>query len=651
MKKILLLGGSGLLGTELRKLNFNIISPGHKDLDINSFSGGTIAHINPDIIINAAAVKDNRTIEQNPFDAVHTNIIGSAMIAMACYQLGIRYVYLSTDYIYKGDRGNYKETDEILPFNLYSWTKLGGECSARAVKNHLIIRTSFGPRKFEHNQAFMDKWTSKDYVEVIAPMILEAATSPLTGVLNLGTERKTLYDHASKLGQIKGVRLADSSYTSPYDTSFNLQKWQDYKSLKPLAKPHTNCRVCGSDKLVKYLDLGLMPLANNLEFTSIRAKQTDRFPLQVMFCESCGLSQLSVVIDPEKMYSYYTYRSGVNAPYLTHCYNMIENILPKYFKDHGLFHIDIAGNDGTLLEQAVSAYSAWGKDGYDVLNVDPASNLTAISEARGIPTINDFWSTRVAIDVVDKYGEANLITATNVFAHVDDIMLFLVACYRAMKDEGILIIECPYVIDFIDNMEFNQTYFEHLSYMSIGPMHKLCANLGLKIIEVEKQDIHGGTIRVTIAKDNSSHQVQNSVLEFLDNEFKSGFNSISIYKPWNEKVKQTIKTFGFEVLNLKKSGYKIACIAASAKGVTLLNACGINTDLIEYIVDDTPEKVGKFSPGSGIPIKNTQELLKNPPDYLIILSENFKDALSKRARSIGYKGKLVVGLPSWEIFD
>jgi hypothetical protein len=282
--------------------------------------------------------------------------------------------------------------------------------------------------------------------------------------------------------------------------------------------------------------------------------------------------------------------------------------------------------------------------------VDPASNLTAISEASGIPVKNAFWSYGVAKEITAEHGQASLITATNVFAHVDDIKDFLMACKEALTDDGILIIECPYIIDFIDNMEFNQTYFEHLSYMSVMPMHKICSTLGLKIIDVEKQEIHGGTIRVTIAKDSSNHKVQESVLEFIQNEFKLGFNNIDIYKKFDIQIKETIKKFGSEVLKLKKAGHKIACIGASAKGVTLLNSCNLGTDIIDYIVDDTPEKVGKFSPGSGIPIKNTQELIKNPPDYLIILSENFKEALTNRARSIGYSGKLVVGLPTWEIF-
>lgn len=645
--KILLIGGSGILGTELQRIRPNIIAPSHDE--VNILSDVDIAHycfvknnIHPDIIINAAAVKDNRGIEKDPRTAIQTNIVGAANTAEFCYEQNIRYVFISTDYIYPGSRGNYLETDPILPANIYAWTKLAGECSAKAVKNHLIIRTSFGPEKFEYKEAFIDKWSSKDYVQVIAPMILEAALSPLTGVLNIGTERKTLYDYASKLNNVKAVKLSESAHTTPYDTSLNLQKWINYKSENPTARPHTHCRVCGSPRLTKYLDLGLMPLANNLEFTSKRAKEKERFPLQVLFCEECGLSQLSVVIDPVKMYGYYTYRSGVNQPYVDHCRKMAEDLKHKYKFAPCNLHVDIAGNDGTLLNE-------FKKYIYNVINVDPASNLTAISEANGIPAITDFWSTEVATKILNEYGEVNLITATNVFAHVDNVRDFLKACYIALDPEGILVIECPYIVDFIENMEYDTIYFEHVSVMSISPLHQLCSNLKLRIIDVEKFGIHGGTIRITIAKETSSHPIKEIVFDLIDNERIGDFNTIGVYKKWSDDVNRLIKDFGIKILALKKQGFKIAAFAASAKGNTLLNASGINTDIIDYIVDETPEKIGKFSPGTGIPIVYKQMLRVNPPDYLVILSWNFADFIMQKVRSMGYEGAFIIPIPEFKI--
>lgn len=649
---IVLLGASGLLGEQLQKQNPDMLIPTHKEVDI-SFIESISKYLHdkkPDVVINAAAIIDNRTIENNPAKAIITNIVGAANVAIACLHLNTRLVYISTDYVYQGTHGNCKEDDPIQPFNFYAWTKLGGECSTRGVKNHLIIRTSFGSDQFTYKQAFVDKWASKDYVDVIAPMIYEAALSPLTGILNIGTERKTLYDYASRRNEdVMPVTLAETNFFTPYDTSLNLQKWIDYKASSPVAKPHTKCRCCGSKKLVKYLDLGLMPMANNLEYTSLRAKQKERFPLQVMFCEECGLSQLSVVIDPEKMFSYYAYRSSVNGGYVRHCRQMAHDILPKYFNDSGVTHIDIAGNDGTLLKEFVTAYREMGWiDGYDTINIDPATNLAAISEAQGIHTIADFWSLKLVND--NKFDDGtDLITATNVFAHVDDISEFLIAARTALRPDGILVIECPYLIDFIENFEFDTVYFEHVSYMSIIPVERICFDLDLKIINAEKQSIHGGTVRITIAHQSSKLPVQESVYQFINEERKGGFDKVDRYKKWASETGEVIKSFGSKLLQLKKEGHRISGIAASAKGNTLLNSAGITTDIMDYIVDDTPEKIGKYSPGTGIPIVQAQTLSKKPCDYLVILSWNFADDLMKRARNNGFEGSFIIPIPEFTI--
>ncbi len=639
---MLITGGSGALGKELLKLNSKIIHPTHKEMDVVDYAQclEVIKKHNPSMVIHAAAVTDNRVVEKDCAPAIQTNIVGTANLSIICAALNIRFVYISTDYVYfDGSHGNYKETDPLMPFNIYSWTKLGGECSARAVKNHLIIRTSFGGSDFPYGVAFVDKWSSKDYIDRIAPLIYEAAISPLTGVLNIGTERKTLYSHAKERNEnVKPVKLSETSFSTPYDTSLNLQKWMDYKSGKSVCNTHTKCRACGSKELTKYLDLGLMPLSNNLEMTSKAAKAAPRYPLQVMLCEDCGLSQLSVVIDPVVMFANYVYRSSVNKPYIEHCRRMAKSLS---WLNKNSFHIDAAGNDGSLLKEFKEEI------GLKVLNVDPASNLAAISEAQGIPAIADFWGSKVGFEIVKKYGHADLITATNVFAHVDNIEEFLMTARNVLADDGILIIECPYIIDYLEKMEYNQTYFEHLSYMSVGPIDKLCKKLSMKIVDVQKHDIHGGTIRVSIAKDNGEWPEEISVNAFLKMEKER--LSKSSYMEWSEKVKENISEVGEKILKLKKDGKSIVGIGASAKGNTLLNSLGFTTDIIDAIIDETSEKIGKFSPGTGIPIVHKRYFAKNKPDYVIILAENFKDALMEKAREAGFEGKFILSIPKFEI--
>jgi len=643
--KIILFGGSGLLGSKLLSINPDLISPTSSEVNVensNSVSDFIKQH-KPDLVINCSAQTDNRKIEKNTSKAIQTNIIGSANISLACIENKARLVYISTDYIYKGDRGNYKETDEILPFNFYAWSKLGGETSAMGVDNHLIIRTSFGDDNFTYKTAFNDKYTSKDYVDVIAPMIYEASISSLIGIINIGTDRKTLYDYASKKSEVQGVSVSETYHSTPIDTSLNLQRWINYKSNNSICKPHTHCRCCGSANMTKYLDLGVMPLANNLETTSKSAKEKERYPLQIMFCNDCALSQLSVVINPSKMFSYYTYRSSINGGYVSHCNDMAWEVSERYKLDNNSFVIDIAGNDGALLLEFKKIFKP------KVLNVDPATNLTAIAEQRGIESLTKFWCFETSMEVICKYGKANLITATNVFAHNDDMFDFLHSAKNALTESGVLLIEFPYIVDFINNKEYDTTYFEHLSYIAVTPIYNLCKSIGLEIFDVEKHKIHGGSVRLSISHTHA-YEKNLSVDNFLNLEKENGFLDLKKYIQWADDIEHTIKDFSEKLLNLKLEGKTISGFGASAKGNTLLNSCRINTDIIDYIADETPEKIGKFSPTTGIPIVNKQTIIDKPTDYIVILAWNFQEEIIKKLRQI-YLGKFIIPVPEFKIIE
>lgn len=644
--KIVLFGGSGLLGTQLLNINPEIIAPSSSEVNIEDKQKviDFITKNKPDLVINSAGFIDNRKIEKDPTKAITTNIVGSANISLACLMNNVRLVYISSDYIYKGDRGNYKETDEVLPFNLYAWSKLGGETSTLMVNNHLIIRTSFGTNNFSYKLAFNDKYVSKDYVDVIAPMIYEASTSSLVGILNLGTERKTIYDYAKQRNvNVKPQSVSETYFRTPSDTSLNLQKWIDYKSKESICKPHNTCRCCGSNELVKYLDLGIMPLANNLEFTSILAKEKERFPLQIMFCKECTLSQLSVVINPSKMFSYYTYRSSINGGYVKHCNKMAHELVKRFGLNENTFAIDIAGNDGALLKEFKNVFNP------KVLNVDPATNLTAIAEQQGIKSLAKFWGYETSKQIVNEYGKADIITATNVFAHVDDINEFIVSAKNTLSPKGVLVIEFPYLVDFIENKEYDTTYFEHLSYVSITPIDYLCQKVGLQLFDVEKQNIHGGTTRLSISHPNT-YEVTPNVSQYIINEINNGYNSIEKYLQWSDDIRNTITDFSTKLLELKLKGYSISGFGASAKGNTLLNSCKVSTDIMDYIADETPEKIGKFSPTTGIPIVNKQTIIDNPTDYMVILAWNFQEEIIAKLRPI-YKGKFIIPIPQFKIID
>ena len=239
MVRILLTGGTGLLGIELLKLGADLIAPGRGDLDITDASAVAtyVSELSPNVIIHAAAVTNNRDIEADPSEALDVNIKGTVNLAQACLGLQTRLVYISSDYVYKGDRGNYSESDEVLPSNLYAWTKLAGAAAVRAVTDHLIIRTSFGARVFHYPAAFTDKWSSKQYVDEVARKILKAAMGSATGVLNIGGPRRTLYEYASERNpQVQKISRGESTHDATADTSLNIDKWN---ALEASAKGNT----------------------------------------------------------------------------------------------------------------------------------------------------------------------------------------------------------------------------------------------------------------------------------------------------------------------------------------------------------------------------------------------------------------------------
>jgi novobiocin biosynthesis protein NovU/D-mycarose 3-C-methyltransferase len=400
-------------------------------------------------------------------------------------------------------------------------------------------------------------------------------------------------------------------------------------------KQHTNCRVCNSDKLVKYLDLGLMPMANSLFDSEKEAKDAKRYPLELMFCDECGLSQLSIVVDPSELYEYYTYRSSINGGYVKHSRQMAKDLAVKFNLNKDSFHIDVAGNDGALLKEFKDEI------GLRVLNVDPAKNLCVIAREIGVDSYADFFNYQNSDIILSTFGKADLITATNVFAHVDNVVDFLSASKNLLNKNGVLVLEFPYLVDFIENNEFDTIYFEHLSYFSLLPIMRLCSNSDMKIIDAEKKSIHGGTIRVTIAHEESDHKVSRNVSTFVNLEIKGGYNKADIYLGWSDKVYDMI-----ENLNLNLQAINGNCIGfgASAKGNTLLNSSQIDSKLIRFIADETPEKIGKYAAGTGIKIVGIDEVKGCDAEFCIILAWNFKDELMAKLNPI-YKGKYLIPIP------
>lgn len=404
----------------------------------------------------------------------------------------------------------------------------------------------------------------------------------------------------------------------------------------------TNCRICGKKELKEYISFDNMPLPNNLFKTQEEALNCNKFPLKVNYCNNCGLSQLSEVVDPRVLFNHYVYKSGVSQGYINHCKQMVDTFKEKYTLSSGSsadFLIDVAGNDCTLLEQFKEK-----EPHLRLLNIDPAKNLCKICRDKGINAIDEFLTINTAIGVVKAYGLAQVITATNVTAHVDRLREFFLSAKFMLAYNGVFIIEFPYLVDTINNLSFGQIYHEHLSYFLITPLKKLCEECDMKIIDVEKFDIHDGTCRVVITHNYSNREVLPSVQKFLEGEKYLKFTEFDVYANWGNLVKDNLKELELLIYTLNQNGFKIGGFGASAKGNTMLNAAGLSYRDIEYIVDDTPEKQEMFSPGTGIQIKNVDKLIMNPVDYLIILAPNFTKEIKNRLNGI-YTGKYIIPVP------
>ncbi|MAG50508.1 methyltransferase [archaeon] len=401
------------------------------------------------------------------------------------------------------------------------------------------------------------------------------------------------------------------------------------------------CRICGSKNLVSYLDLGDMPLVNRLIVEEEIPKE-EKFPLEVLFCKDCFLSQLSVVVNPSVLFRNYVYRSSISDSFKKHCKELAEELNENILKK-GELVMDIASNDGCLL---VPFKERMNK----VLGIDPAINLAKIANESGIETIPEFWDESLAKKILEKYGPAKIITAFNVFAHVNDIHSFVKGVKILLSRDGYFIIEVPHLYNLIRKTEFDTVYHEHLSYILVKPIERLIHQHGMRIAKVKKFDIHGGSIRLYIENKDKLDTSDGSTQEVIQEEEKSGLYDINTYMNLRKDVDILKKNLISKIQELKKQGNTIFAFGASAKGNILLNYCGIDKTSINYIFDDTPEKQGKLAPGIHIPIIPGKDLLKKKPDYLLLLCWNFAEEVMSKTKD--YKeqgGKYILPVPNLKI--
>lgn len=403
------------------------------------------------------------------------------------------------------------------------------------------------------------------------------------------------------------------------------------------------CRVCSGKKLREYLDLGNMPLANNL-ITEKEIPREEKFPLRVLFCDNCAFSQLSIVVNPDTMFRNYVYRSSISRFFQNHCREWAEELNSSLLQKEDLV-IDIASNDGCLLQE-------FKKLGNRVLGVDPAINLARIANEQGIETTPEYWTPRLAEQIVEKHGKAKAIIAVNVFAHIDDLHSMVEGVKIALADDGYFMIESPHLLSLIRKTEFDTIYHEHLSYLLVKPLKALMKEHKMRIARVKKYDIHGGSIRMYIEKESKHDTSDGSVQKIVEEEEQAGLHEFSSYIDFKRGVEKIRNDLTALLKKLKKEGKRIAAFGASAKGNTLLNYCNVGPELVECIFDDTPEKQGKLYPGVHIPIVAGSELMQRKPDYLLMLAWNFaKEIMQKTNEYRNSGGKYIAPIPKVEVVE
>ncbi len=408
---------------------------------------------------------------------------------------------------------------------------------------------------------------------------------------------------------------------------------------EPLASRTVDrCRACGSARLRRYLDLGRTPLANSYLDEKSLGEPEFAEELCLQLCLDCGLSQLTKAVSPDRMFRRYLYVSSTTATIRDHFAEFARAAAAAAGAAKGDLALDIASNDGCLL-------AAFRGLGLDVLGVDPAENLAAEANAKGLRTWRGYWSAALAEKAAREVARPKIITAANVFAHVDDMAGFVDAVAACLAPGGAFALECPYVVDFVEKGEFDTAYHEHLSYVGIAPLAALFERRGLDVFDAEYfPEIHGGTIRLFAAR--AGERAPSARLKgLLTREEAFGLRDPEVYDAFARRVLDNRERLRAEVFRLRAAGRTLWAYGASAKGNTLMNFFGLGAEQVPKAIDDNPRKWGLYTPGARMKIVGVDALKTAKVDCLLLLAWNFEAEIRRRCRAAGYAGEFLIPVP------
>lgn len=404
-----------------------------------------------------------------------------------------------------------------------------------------------------------------------------------------------------------------------------------------------SCRFCGHRDLFLFLQLGEMALANRF-LTEAEVKRADEktYPMDVYYCEPCGLVQIGYAVPPDILFKDYIYFSSTSDAVHKHADYLAKSFHKRFDLHEKSRVVEIASNDGCVLEY-------FKKIGVWTLGVEPAVNIARIASQKGIETVNEFFNEKTAGIIKTKYGPADVILARHVFAHVPEIHDFVKGLARLLAPGGAVAIEAPYLIDFIEKTEFDTVYHEHYSYLSVRPISKLFSMYDMELFDVEPAAIHGGSLIYFIGH-RGAHPVHSRVSEWIRAEIEKKLDKKETYIRFAKRAAATKEKLRQLLLGLKAEGKRIAAYGAPAKGNTLLNYCGIKADLVEYTVDRSPYKQNLYTPGTHLPVRHPNVLVKEMPDYVLLLAWNFADEIFEQQAEYRRRGgRFIIPIPDVEV--
>lgn len=398
------------------------------------------------------------------------------------------------------------------------------------------------------------------------------------------------------------------------------------------------CLLCGAAKVEEFLDLGETALANQF----LRADQIDggeaKYPLRVGFCHGCGHVQLTHSVPPGEMFDNYLYISSASDTLKTHLWELSDLLVERYRPGGKDLVIDIGCNDGTLLR-------GFQRHGVRLLGVDPAKNLTGFTADAGIERYPSLFTGASAAEIAARWGQASLITATNTFPHIQQLDDFVGGIKTALRPGGAFVIEMHYLLDLIEQVAFDTVYHEHVSYWALGPMQKLFEAHGMEVVDAERVPLHHGQLRVHVQR-RGEGEARPGVREVLAAEKAAGLDRIDTYRDFAERTLKIKSDLHRTLADFARNGATVAGYGAPAKGNTLLGFLDIGPELLPYIVDRSPLKQGLYTPGTHIPVVEPERLLKDQPDYVLLLAWNFADEIvAQQAEYRRRGGKFMVPVP------